>query len=372
MFGRAAGRYRSAGAIRRHVEPEPAMRFSLPAMTRFPRVRLLEGITPIQRLHRLERALGGDGSVPRIFAKRDDLMGLGGGGNKLRKLEFLIGEALGRGCDTFITTGGRQSNHARLAAAAAAHAGLDCELVLVDLVERRDEMYRRSGNVLLYDLLGAVTHWLPAGEDPRSFAEARRAALAADRRNAYVVGLGGSSPGGCPGYVGGALEIMNQAAELAVDFAAIVVPNGSSGTHAGLAAGLAALGQDPGRVKSWTVLGPAAAAQAETARLAQVVLALIGADAVIAPGSIAVAGDQLGDGYGVPTDTMVAALRLLARTEGLLLDPVYSGKAFAGLLQEIRAGAFGPDDAVLFVMTGGGPGLFAYEPALAGGSIRAG
>lgn len=330
-----------------------------------PRFAMIEHPTPIQRLTRLEHALGID-ECPPIYVKRDDLMGVGGGGNKLRKLEFLIGEALDQGCDTFITTGARQSNHARLSAAAAARAGLSCELVLTDTVARDDEAYLRNGNVLLDDLLGATVLRRPGDDDALAVAQERANDLSAKGRRAYVVGSGGSSPLGCLGYAVCAKEIMVQERELGLRFSRVVVPNGSSGTHAGLAAGMKAAGDEADRIVSFTVLAPIEKARAVTRELAARTLALLDPAITLVDGEIIVTDGQLGDGYGVPTDAMFEAVRLVARTEGLLLDPVYGGKAFAGLIAAIREGAWRGDDPFLFVMTGGLPGLFAYEPAFRG------
>jgi D-cysteine desulfhydrase len=327
-----------------------------------PRFSLLEGRTPIQRLTRLEQALGCEGCPP-IYVKRDDAMGIGGGGNKLRKLEFLIGEALDQGCDTFITTGARQSNHARLSAAAAARAGLSCELVLTDTVARNDEAYRHNGNVLLDDLFGATVLRRPGDVDALAVAQDRAEQLSVEGRRAYVVGSGGSSPLGCLGYAVCAEEIMAQEQDLGLRFNRIIVPNGSSGTHAGLAAGLKAAGDEPGRIESFTVLAPIEKAWAVTTELAARTLALIDPASAFAGGDIVVTDGQLGEGYGLPTEAMFEAVQLVARSEGLLLDPVYGGKAFAGLIAAIREGAWRNQEPVLFVMTGGLPGMFAYEPA---------
>jgi D-cysteine desulfhydrase len=325
------------------------------------RYQLLEGSTPIQRLKRLERAIGSN--CPAIYVKRDDLMGIGGGGNKLRKLEFLIGEALATGCDTFITTGARQSNHARLSAAVAARAGLACELVLAESVARQDEAYLRNGNVLLDDLFGAVIHRVPRGANVLEIAEDRAATLVSAGRKVYVVGAGGSSPVGCLGYAACAAEILEQEHALGFRFGRIIVPNGSSGTHAGLAAGLKALGDTPSRVGSFTVLAPIESARDATHRLAAETLALLEPDNVINADDVVVSGSELGEGYGLPTSAMFEAIRSLARSEGLLLDPVYGGKAFAGLLAAVRRGDWIDGRPMLFIMTGGLPGLFAYEPA---------
>jgi L-cysteate sulfo-lyase len=330
------------------------------ALSLLPRRDLLEGPTPIQRLHRIEAALGSSSNGVRIYAKRDDLMSLGGGGNKLRKLEFLLGDAAAAGADTIIATGGRQSNFARLAAAAAARLGLACELVLSRMVPRSGDEYDRNGNVLLDDLFGARIHDLSPGVDPTRFAEERAEELGLAGHKAYVAGLGGSSPVGSVGYAACALEIQTQSHDLDIDFVGVVVPNGSSGTQAGLVAGYRALGLDTTRVRSYTVLAPVAGAMTATVEKANAVLTLLGFGASVTSDDVKVSGSQLGAGYGVPTPAMVKAVRLMASREGLLLDPVYGGKAFAGLLADISTGRYEAGDNVLFIMTGGSPGLYAY------------
>ena len=327
----------------------------IPRLQSYPKLALIDPPTPIQRLERLERSLGLAADT-RLWVKRDDL-GLGGGGNKLRKLEYLLGAAVAEGCDVFVTTGGIQSNHARLSAAASARAGLKCELVLARMVPRDDEEYRRSGNVLLDGIFGAKVH-LVDGPDAWPFAQERAEALRAEGRKPYLVGAGGSSPTGCLGYAGCAAEIVEQERQMGLSFGRIVIPNGSSGTHAGLAAGFAAMGMDPARVKSFTVLAPLNEALKATLDLARRTAALLDEKAVIEAEQIAVAGEQRGEGYGIPTPSMLEAVRLMARAEGLLLDPVYSGKAFAGFLADARSGRAGD---LLYVMTGGTPGLFAYR-----------
>jgi len=322
----------------------------------FPRIALFDAPTPIQRLERIEAALELKGT--RLFVKRDDLMGLGGGGNKLRKLEFLLGAAIDQGCDTFVTTGARQSNHARLSAAAAARMGLKAELMLTDTVPREDPSYLHNGNQLLDGLFGAKVHHLPRGTDSLAAAHARAEELKAEGRRPYVVGSGGSSPVGALGYVSCAREIQAQEAELGLRFGTIVVANGSHGTHAGLAAGI----DDPRRILSFTVLAELAEAERGTLALADATRALIGGEALGAE-DIRIDGSQRGEAYGIPTEAMLAAVRLMARAEGLLIDPVYSGKAFAGVLAGLREGSLRGD--VLFVMTGGTPGLYAYQPAFA-------
>lgn len=330
------------------------------ALERYPRFPLLEGPTPIQRLARLEAMLGEGAGGARLWVKRDDLTGVGGGGNKLRKLEFLIGEALEQGCDTFVTTGGLQSNHARQSAAAAARADLACELMLGDVVPRYDADYRANGNLLLDDLFGATIHRLAPGEDVLKAAKARAQVLRQLGRKPYVVGSGGSSPVGTLGYARCAGEILDQEAACGLRFAAIIVPNGSAGTQAGLVSGLTAAGDVPDRVLSFTVLAPLDKAVKDTRSLAAESLHLIAPDRGLPAGAITVDGSQLGEAYGMPTEAMIHAVRLMARSEGVLLDPVYSGKAFAGMLERAHTGGWRDRD-VLFVMTGGTPGLFAYR-----------
>ena len=328
-------------------------------MSEFPRFTLLEGPTPIQHLPRLSKHLGG----VDVFVKREDLNGLGGGGNKLRKLEFLIGEALANGADTIITVGARQSNHARLTAAAAARAGLKCELVLTRLVPRYDEDYIDNGNILLDSLFGAHVHDLPGSSNSLTFAEDRAKALRAEGRNVYVCPLGGSSPVGCLGYADCAAEIVEQSAAAGLSFDHIVVPNGSGGMQAGLVAGIVALGKSASSIVGHTVYGQPEQARATTRDKANQTIKLLNPELTVTDDAISIDGGQLGDGYGIPTDGMRKAVRLLASTEGLLLDPVYGGKAFAGLLHDVETEKYRAGQHILFVMAGGLPGLFAYRSA---------
>ncbi|HEY8949665.1 MAG TPA: D-cysteine desulfhydrase family protein [Rhizomicrobium sp.] len=330
-------------------------------LSRFARIPLLEGPTPIQELKRLNAELGG----VRIFVKRDDFTALGGGGNKLRKLEFLLGEAKAQGADTIITVGARQSNHARLTAAASAHAGFQCELVLLRTVPRDDADYANNGNIVLDNLFGATMHDLPKDGDVGALVAQRFEALAKDGRKAYFAPVGGSSAVGCLGYVSCALEIEAQSERMGLDFANVITANGSSGTHAGLAAGFAASGRGAAFSKSYAVYYDGQKTHGITLDKARETLALLDPSAVLNDADILVNGDHRGDGYGIPTQGMVEAVRSMARMEGLLLDPVYSGKAFAGLLHDIHSGAYKSGDNVLFLMTGGVPGLFAYQSVFA-------
>ncbi|MGN6478721.1 D-cysteine desulfhydrase family protein [Luteibacter sp.] len=336
---------------------------ALAALDTLPRTELVEGPTPIQRLQRIEAALGLADRNIQLYAKRDDVMPLGGGGNKLRKLEYHLGAALADGVDTIISVGGVQSNHARLTAAASAKLGLACELILARMVPRDGDDYEKNGNVLLDDLFGARPLILATGENALDHALARADELRARGRKVMVIPVGGSTPRGVLGYARCAREIAGQEESMGVQFDRIAVANGSSGTHAGLIAGLAAMRRDPRTAKAYAVLAPAEKARETTRDLANAALGLLGTDATVDLAHVEVDGSQLGDGYGVTTDAMLEAVRLMASQEGVLLDPVYTGKAFAGLLQDLRSGAVAKGERVLFVVTGGTPGLYAYRQA---------
>lgn len=331
------------------------------SLSSFARADLLQGPTPIQRAERLEQLLGLKSKGIGLFLKRDDHMLIGGGGNKLRKLEFHIGAALAAGVDTVISVGGIQSNHARLTAAVCARLGLACELILTRAVPKTDVDYELNGNVLLDQLFGAQLQVLAGGSDSLAMAETRATQLRDSGRNVLVIPTGGSTPLGSLGYARCAAEIAQQETELGLAFNQVVVPNGSAGTHAGLAAGFQLLGRGTSIVKSYSVLSDQSTSAARTRQLTQDALALLGSSAIVQAEEIAIDGSQLGDGYGLPTPAMQEAVRLMARAEGLLIDPVYSGKAFAGLLADLRQGRYRSGDNVLFVMTGGTPGLYAYR-----------
>lgn len=330
------------------------------ALATYPRVALLEGPTPIQRLSRLSRASELHGC--NLYVKRDDLMGLGGGGNKLRKLEFLLGEALAEGADTLVTWGGFQSNHARLTAAVAARHGLSCELILTPSAVRSDEDFCHNGNVLLDGLFGAKVHRLERGVTPDSYAAELLSTLRAQGKKPFLMPLGGSSPRGNLGYAACAGEILRQADALGVQFERIIVPNGSAGTHSGLLAGLT-LARSSTEIIGYSVLATEEQATATTLEKTRKTLQLLDPSATLLESAISVDGSHRGDAYGAITESMREAVRLLASLEGLLTDPVYGGKALAGLLAAVRRGDYPAGSNLLFVMTGGLPGLFAYRSA---------
>jgi D-cysteine desulfhydrase len=330
-------------------------------LTRFPRRRYTPTPTPIEPLPRLGAMLGID-----LWVKRDDLTGLAGGGNKTRKLEFLVADALARGCDTLVTVGAPQSNHCRLTLAAAAREGLKCRLVLE---ERVPGSYAPEavGNNLLFDLLGAESvRMVPAGADLAMELEAEGAAVAAGGGKAALIAGGGSTPLGSLGYAACAAEIAAQGFEMGLEFDELVAASGSAGTHAGLLAGLAALNWAV-PLTGISVRRPSAEQQGNVLKLATATSELLGTPA--APADAVLVDDRfVGPGYSLPTREMVEAVRLAASHEGLLLDPVYTGKAMAGLIGRAREGSL--KGRVLFVHTGGAPSLHAFANVLRDPSLQ--
>jgi D-cysteine desulfhydrase len=331
-------------------------------LTRFPRRRYTPGPTPIEPLTRLSRELGG----PEIWIKRDDLLGLAAGGNKTRKLEFLVGDALAKGCDTLVTTGAVQSNHCRLTAAAAAKEGLKCRLVLE---QRAPGSYdpKASGNNLLFDLLGVeAVEVVDADADIQAAMQAIADDLGKKGRKAYVIPGGGSNALGAVGYAACAQELMGQLfdAQLSIDH--IVCASGSAGTHAGLLAGLVGLNaQIP--VTGISVRRPRTEQEGLVRSLTKDCADVLGSVSPVRR-DVAVLDDWVGPGYALPSPEMVEAVRMLARLEGVLLDPVYTGKAMAGLIALARQGRWSAGEKVLFLHTGGSPALYVYQDALKTGA----
>ena len=321
-------------------------------LSRFPRVNLGSWPTPLEPALRLSDALGG----PRIMVKRDDVNGLGVGGNKLRKLEFLLGKARAEGADTVITFGGLQTNHGRQTAAACARLGLHCELVLTRAVPRDGEAYEQSGNVALDKLYGASVRICDTEDEAATTVEL----LQRTHPNAAILPVGGSNAVGALGYVQAAIELYQQLGPLVPD--RIVCPIGSAGTAAGLALGIALL-QWPVRIHAAAVSPNAMSKLPEVERLAGEAADLLG---VPRPSldHVEVTDAALGPGYGVPTEETWAAIRLFGRMEGITLDPVYTGKAAAALINAVREGVIGAEETVVFLHTGGLPGLFGYAPEL--------
>lgn len=328
-------------------------------LSNHPRVKLTSLPTPIEYLPRLTEHLGG----PKIYVKRDDCTGLAMGGNKVRKLEFLLGDALEKEADTIVTHGTSQSNHTRLVAAAASKLGLKCEMILEHRVDITDDAYLKSGNVFLNQFFDADIRYLPAGNTIEH--ELQKTAQAVVKRGGtpYVISRGGSTPVGTFGYAAAAHELMQQFAEQNLKIDHIIHATASGGTQAGLIIGLAAVAS---KIKLLGICAnlPKEAQEERVYNLALETMELLDCDFNIAREDVVVNSDYVGEAYGLPTIKMNEALLLLARLEGLLFDPVYSGKALAGMIDLIEQRKFDKDDSILFIHTGGEPGLFAYQNQL--------
>lgn len=330
---------------------------------RFPTVALCHRPTPIEPMARLSDALGG----PQLFVKRDDCTGLAMGGNKTRKLEFLVGDALEQGADMLVTQGAVQSNHVRQTAAAACRHGLGCHALLERRIPDTPAIYETNGNVLLDQLFGASFEFRPSGLDMNAEGMAAAERLRAEGRRPYFIPGGGSNAIGALGYAQCAQELLRQREAEDHSFNWLVMATGSTGTQAGLVAGLSGLGWDL-PVMGVSVRQPKARQIAAVHKLAVATAETLGAppppeDAVL------VDDGYVGAGYGIPAESTLEAISLTARLEGLLLDPVYSAKGMAGLIGMIRLGLFKSSDAVLFLHTGGASALFAYEETIAATAV---
>jgi L-cysteate sulfo-lyase len=325
-------------------------------LARFARVRFAHLPTPLEPMPNLTRLLGG----PQLYVKRDDCTGLATGGNKTRKLEFLIGDALAQGADSVITHGAVQSNHVRQTAAAARKYGLRCAALLERRVPGYGAAYETTGNVLFDRLFGAEVRFVPPGTDMDAACAELAQAMRDGGGKPYYIPGGGSNPVGALGYVNAALELLQQANDLGLRIACVVHATGSTGTQSGLVCGLdgANAGID---VLGISVQRPAAAQEEAVYRTAGATAEYLGITGGLARARVRANGDYVGPGYGIPADATIEAIRLAAEHEGLLLDPVYTGKALAGLIDLCRNGLFTRDQNVVFLHTGGTPALFAYE-----------
>lgn len=328
-------------------------------LSRHPRLHFAHLPTPLEPMENLSRHLGG----PRLWIKRDDCTGLSSGGNKTRKLEFLMADALARNMDTIITQGAIQSNHARQTAAIAARLGLACHILLEDRTGYADQAYVYNGNVLLDRLHGATVSKRPGGADMAAEMEQLAAHLRDDGKQPYIIPGGGSNPVGALGYVNAALELLTQANDRGLVIDRLVHATGSAGTQAGLVTGLVA------SRSGIPVLGIGVRAAREQQEANVFDLACrtadhLGLGDIIRREDVTANCNYVGEGYGLPTEGMVEAVQLVARTEGILLDPVYSGKGMAGLIDLIRNGQFGKDSNVVFLHTGGSVALFGYPDRL--------
>ncbi|WP_292077891.1 MULTISPECIES: D-cysteine desulfhydrase [Brevundimonas] len=328
-------------------------------LARFARIRLAHLPTPLEPLPRLSEELGLD-----LWIKRDDCTGLAGGGNKTRKLEFLLGAAFEEDADTLVTQGAVQSNHVRQTAAAAAAHGLACEIILEERTGSKATDYVGNGNVLLDRLFGATLRTVPGGTDMVAELEKTAAEVRARGGKPYVIPGGGSNPTGALGYVDCAREIVVQADEMDLEVHRIVTATGSAGTHAGLVAGLAVMGADI-PVLGIGVRAPKDRQEANVFKLAEETAALLGQTGRVTREQVVADCDYVGEGYGLIDQGVIDAMTLAARLDGIVLDPVYSGKAMKGLIALARAGRF-KGETVVFLHTGGAQGLFGYQTEIEG------
>ncbi len=334
-------------------------------LERFSRAALAHTPTPLEPLPNLTRELGG----PSLFVKRDDCTGLAMGGNKARQLEFYFGEALAQGCDTVISTGATQSNFVRMMAAAACKLGMRCHIQLESRVPGMPEEYYTSGNVLLDRLFGAHLHFYPEGEDESGAdRQLREIAETVKKEGAspHVISIRADHPPiGALGYVATAEELLRQAEDMNVQIDAVVLASGGAFTHVGLLTGLRALGSRA-RVAGICVRRDAAAQRARVVDMADRLCKMLDRPGLVKPADIWTEDAYLGPGYGRVNAGTLEAIHLAAEREGLLLDPVYTGKSFAGLIGLVRQHAFKPDENVVFLHTGGAPALFGYNQVLFG------
>lgn len=328
-------------------------------LARFPRIRLAHLPTPLEPLPRLSQALGVD-----LWIKRDDCTGLAGGGNKTRKLEFLLGEAWEQDCDTLVTQGAVQSNHVRQTVAAAVANGMACEVILEERTGSKAVDYTENGNVLMDRLFGAVIRRVPGGSDMPAELERTAGEIRARGGRPYIIPGGGSNAVGALGYVDCAREIVVQADELDLKIDRIVTATGSAGTHAGLVAGLAVMGADI-PVLGIGVRAPKEKQEANVLKLTRETAALLGHPDRIRDDMVVADCDYVGEGYGLIDGAVIEALKLAARTDGIVLDPVYTGKAMKGLIALAKRGKF-YGETVVFLHTGGAQGLFGYQGELEG------
>ncbi len=327
-------------------------------LARFPRHFLAHLPTPLERLDRLSAELGG----PEIWIKRDDCTGLSTGGNKTRKLEFLMAEAEAQGADMVMTQGATQSNHARQTAAFAAKLGIPCHILLEDRTGSNDPNYNNNGNVLLDHLHGATTEKRSGGGDMNAEMEAVADKLRADGKTVYTIPGGGSNPTGALGYVNCAFELLSQVNGTGLKIDHIVHATGSAGTQAGLITGLQAMNaQIP--LLGIGVRAPKPKQEENVYNLACATAEKLGCAGVVRREDVVANTDYVGEGYGIPTEGGLEAIRMFAELEAILLDPVYSAKGAAGLIDLIRKGHFKKGERVVFVHTGGAAALFGYDAA---------
>ncbi len=327
-------------------------------LSRFPRAHFAHLATPLEPMVNLSKKLGG----PNLWIKRDDCTGLAGGGNKTRKLEFLMGDALEKGADTIITQGATQSNHARQTAAIAAKMNMECHLLLEDRTGSQDVDYNYNGNVLLDQLLNASLCKYPADTDMNQAMEDLAEKLRGQGKKPYIIPGGGSNHIGALGYVNAALELLTQANDMSLRIDHLVHATGSAGTQAGLVTGLVA-SNSLIPVLGIGVRAPRELQESNVFKLAERTAEHLGIQGAVKRDDVIANCDYVGEGYGIPTQGCIEAIELFAQTESIMLDPVYSAKGAAGLIDLVRQGHFSKKDNIVFLHTGGSQALFGYRKA---------
>jgi len=328
-------------------------------LSRFPRVSLAHLPTPLEHLPRLSAELGG----PQIWVKRDDCTGLATGGNKTRKLEFSLAAAIEEGADTIVTVGALQSNHVRQTVAATCKLGLSCEVLLEHRVQDPSGCYANSGNVFLDRFFGANLHEHSAGTDFEAAMQEVAEKVRSKGGKPYIVPGGASDKIGALGYVNCAFELLSQANGLGLVIDHLITATGSAGTQGGLIVGLKAMNSNVPLLG----IGVSAAQEPQEKKVFELAVETadyIGASGAVKRDDVVANCDYAGDGYGIPTESMNEAIIMLARTEGLLFDPVYSGKGLAGMIDLVRRGDYSDSQNIVFLHTGGSVALFAYADQL--------
>ena len=326
--------------------------------SRFPRLHWAHLPTALEPMDRLSEALGG----PRIWIKRDDCTGMSTGGNKTRKLEFLMAEAKEQGAEMVMTQGATQSNHARQTAAFAARLSMKCHILLEDRTGSKDPNYNENGNVFLDFLHGATAEKRAGGLDMNAEMEAVAEQFRAKGQKVYTIPGGGSNPTGALGYANAAMELVQQANAIDLKIDRIVHATGSAGTQAGLIVGLKAINANI-PLLGIGVRAPRPKQEENVFNLAVATAEKLGCPGVVKREDVVANTDYVGEGYGIPTPACLEAIEIFARLEAILLDPVYSGKGAAGLIDLVKSGAFSDDENIVFLHTGGAAALFGYTDA---------
>lgn len=324
------------------------------SLKKYPKVKLIENPSPIHHLQRVSKALGVD-----IYIKRDDLFSVGFGGNKLRKLEYLLGDAKKKGATHIFTIGAIQSNHARMTAIAAKMFGFEIELFLKKSVPVNEKSYFENGNIILNNIVDATIHEVQDNASAYKAVDERKSILEKEGEKPYIIPIGGSNGIGTLGYVDCYFEILKQQSQLGLKFDLISTASGSGGTHGGLIVANV-LSDVKTKIKAYNVEPDQGQLAAHTLKIANEALDLCGSRVTLLNSDINLTNQYAGNAYGIPEDYHIDTIKFLAKHEGIFLDPVYTSKAFTGLIMDIQNNVIKKGEKVLYIHTGGIPGIFAY------------